>query len=210
MISALLLSLLIAQPAAAPGLRRLPPVDHCASDPSFVEFREDLRRAIARKDLDHLLAVLADDALVDLGGGTGRAAFMEAWQLDRPDTSTVWQELGEVLRLGCFRDPEQGNWSPSMFISGDIDDPFGTALVIRPGATLHHAPDAASPVVATLEWDLVSIVEWNGEDPWQRVQLADGVEGYARTSDLRSPADYRAGFQRVDGRWRITAFVAGD
>jgi hypothetical protein len=189
---------------------RLPPVDQCAADPSFAAFRTQLVQAIVGKDRAYLLSILSDDILVDLGGGTGQAAFVEAWHLDDPETSAVWDELGEVLRLGCIQDPEQGNWSPSMFASGEIDDPFGTALVIRPSASLYAAPDANSPRVATLGWDLVSVVEWNGQDSWQRVQLADGREGYARSADLRSPVDYRAGFRRIDGRWRITVFIAGD
>lgn len=191
-------------------VRRIPPVDQCASDPSFAAFRDQLRQAIARKDRAYLLAILADDILVDLGGGAGREAFLEAWDLDQPETSPVWAELGEALRLGCIRDPGQGNWSPSIFMSGDIDDPFGTALAIHPGTTLHARPDPASPVLATLDWDLVTIVEWNGEDPWQRVQTAAGREGYVRSIDLRSPADYRAGFREIEGRWRMTTFVAGD
>jgi hypothetical protein len=211
MIAGFLLSLmLVTAPEAGARLGRLPPVDQCSTDASFAAFRDALLQAIARRDREHLLSILADDILVDFGGGAGRAAFVEAWQLDRPETSPVWDELGEVLRLGCVQDPEHGYWAPSMFMSGEIDDPFGTALAIRPGAPLHAAPDAGSARLASLDWDLVSVIEWNGEDPWQRVRTADGREGYVRSADLRSPVDYRAGFRRIDGSWRMSTFIAGD
>jgi len=35
-------------------------------------------------------------------------------------------------------------------------------------------------------------------------------EGYVRVSETRSPLDYRAVFELVDGKWKLSAFVAGD
>lgn len=205
----LLLALLLAA-ATAPEVRRIPPIDSCAADPGFLAFRTELQAAVERRDAAYLLSIVADDIEFSFGGEPGRDAFAREWQLDRPATSPLWAELGEVLRLGCVADGDDGNWAPSLFMSEELDDPFGTALAIHPGAELHGAPGDASPVLATLDWDLVEVVEWNGEDPWQRVRTVDGREGYARSADLRSPADYRAGFRRIAGRWRMTTFIAGD
>jgi len=83
-------------------------------------------------------------------------------------------------------------------------------LAIEPGATLHAAPDPSSAVVATLDWDLVTVLEWQEGRAWQLVRLADGRTGHVRATALRSPVDYRAGFQRIDGNWRMIAFIAGD
>lgn len=205
----LLLALLLA--GAAPDLaRRLPPVDACAADASFAEFRSALLEAVERRDAAHVLAIVADDISVDFGGGEGRAYFADAWNLEEPATSELWHELGEALRLGCAVDETGGYWSPSLFLASEIDDPFATFLVVRPGATLHTAADAESEALATLEWDLVEGIEWQEGDAWWRVRLADGREGFVRRGDLRSPVDYRAGFQRIDGRWRMIAFIAGD
>jgi hypothetical protein len=191
-------------------IRRLPPVDLCASDQSFAAFRVQLRQAIAGKDRAFILAMITDDIEVDFGGGAGRGDFERTWTLDRPETSPLWEELGEVLDLGCVPDGEGLYWSPSMFREEGIDDPFSAALAIHPGGALHEAADASSPVVATLDWDLLTVPEWNGEAAWQRAQTADGRSGYVRSSELRSPIDYRAGFRKIDGRWRMIVFIAGD
>ena len=207
----LLVAFLVA--VAAPGegaALRMPPVDRCASDPSFAAFRTELRQAIAGKDRDFVLAMITDDIEVDFGGGAGRGDFERTWALDRPENSPLWEELVEVLDFGCVPDEEGIFWAPSLFSEEGIDDPFTAALAIRPGGALHEAADAASPIIATLEWDLVTVPEWNGDAAWQRVEMADGRSGFVRSSELRSPIDYRAGFRKVDGRWRMMTFIAGD
>ncbi len=203
--------LLAASPQTGSG-HRLPPVDQCAEDASFAAFRADLLAAIDRRDREAVLAVVADDIEVDFGGGAGRSYFRQTWELDRPETSRLWDELGRALRLGCLGEPGGEYYSPSMFGAdeGVFEDPFTAAVAIRPGAELRAAPDAGSAVVATLDWDVLTVPQWEWEAAWQRVALADGRSGYVRSEDLRSPIDYRAAFRRVDGRWRMVAFIAGD
>ena len=213
MTAALLLSLLlVAAPEAGATVHRLPPVDQCAADPSFVAFRNDLLAAIARRDRAFVLATITDNIEVDFGGGAGRADFAQTWQLDRPETSPLWDELGRALSLGCAHNGPGDFYAPSMFVAGEevFEDPFTAAVAIRPGAELRSGPDAASSVVATLDWDVLTVPEWDPDSGWQRAELADGRRGYVRSEDLRSPIDYRAAFQRIDGRWRMTAFIAGD
>lgn len=43
-----------------------------------------------------------------------------------------------------------------------------------------------------------------------KVTTDKGVIGYVSGKYVRSPIDYRAFFQQVDGKWQLTAFVAGD
>ena len=211
MSSGLLFSLLMA--VAAPGdgaVLRLPPVDRCSSDDSFVAFRAELHQILVRRNADQVLAIVSDDILVNFGGGAGREAFARAWALDAPETSPLWHELSEALRLGCIPGEDGIYWAPSLFQEEGIDDPFAVALAIHPGASLHEAADEASPVVATLNWDLVNVPEWVGEAAWQHVELADGRTGYVLSTDLRSPVAYRAGFRKIGGRWRMITFIAGD
>ena len=211
MSSGLLVWLLMA--AAAPGdgaVLRLPPVDRCAADASFVAFRTELQQALVRKDREHVLAIVSDDIMVNFGGGAGREEFSRTWTLDSPEASRLWHALGEALRLGCVPGEDGIYWAPSLFQEEGIDDPFSVALAIHPEASLHQAADEASPVVAILNWDLVTVPEWIGDAAWQRVEMADGRTGYVRTTALRSPVDYRAGFRQIGGRWRMITFIAGD
>ena len=45
---------------------------------------------------------------------------------------------------------------------------------------------------------------------WAHVQLGDGRTGYIWDAFVRSPVNYRAFFNLIDGRWRMTAFLEGD
>ncbi|MGZ8998844.1 MAG: SH3 domain-containing protein [Allosphingosinicella sp.] len=202
------LALLILSPSEP--ARRLPPIDECASDLAFAAFRSGLIEAVEQRDAVRLLAAVGENIEFDFDDGSGRDRFATNWHLDRPQDSPLWDELGTVLSLGCARSGDGAYWSPSLAASNEIDDPFATFLVIRPGATMHASADAGSAVLANLDWDLVERVEWAGENPWWKVRLADGREGYVRGVDLRSPVDYRAGFERIDGRWQMTVFITGD
>ena len=207
----LVIALLIAAaPPADSSAHRLPPIDECAADPNFVAFRDELRVTVERRDAAALLAVVADDIEVDFAGGAGRADFSRTWELDRPAASAVWEELAEALSLGCAGDGSGELYAPSMAAASMAEDPFEAAVVIRPGAELRAEPDAASPMLAALDWDVVTVPEWDSDGGWQHVVLANGRSGYVRSDDLRSPIGYRAAFRRIDGSWRMTAFIAGD
>jgi hypothetical protein len=45
---------------------------------------------------------------------------------------------------------------------------------------------------------------------WLSVHLADGSTGYIDERYVRSPISYRAYFERMDGRWVLMMFIAGD
>jgi hypothetical protein len=194
---------------AAAGAQ-IPPVDQCASDPAFAAFRAELTQAIERRDADAILAKLADEVMVDFGGGHGKSAFAKAWNLDHPDQSGLWDELKTILRLGCTS--ERGGWSmPSLGSQLDAEaDPLETYLAIVPGSPLRSEPRDDSFVVAQLNWDLLTLHDVTDDQKWLRVSLRDGRAGYVRSEETRNPLDYRMGVQRVHDALRITHFVAGD
>lgn len=209
MIAGFLLASLLS--LSAPAVTRLPPLDQCSSDPSFVAFRDELKGAIARRDREAILAIITDTIEVDFGGGAGREEFARTWGLDNPQTSRLWDELNEILALGCARDEYGVIWAPSMVRQLDEDsDPFTTMVAIEPGAAVHRAANADSPVVARLDWDVVTVGEYAHPEEWVPITLADGRSGYARREHLRWPTDYRAAFERIDGRWRMIVLIAGD
>jgi len=196
--------------AASLQATTLPPVDECEADGSFRQFRRDLVRALERKDVAHVTAALSPDVMIDFGGGHGRAAFVRAWALEEPQTSRLWRELRLVLSLGCTLDGDTAA-SPSLLDQLPPErDAFMTLLAVRPGAAVRARPTDASPVLATLNWDLLTLADKGGEEGWFPVVLGDGRAGYVRQQDVRSPLDYRVVFQKRGGGWAITALVAGD
>jgi hypothetical protein len=210
----IVLALLAGSAAATAQDRRLPPTDACASNPSFVAFRSQLRAAIARRDAAFLLSIATPNIEYSFGDRPGRAGFGRAWGLGRPATSRIWHALGEALRLGCGRAPDGEYWAPSLALAQDaMDEGEGpaTLLAVGPAAVLRAAPSDTSRVVATLDWDVLTPRgEDDGQSVWLAANLGDGRAGFVRRALVRSPADYRAVFARIGGRWRLTAFVAGD
>lgn len=201
--------LLLALAATMLGPARLPPVDQCASDRSFVEFRTKLQRTITRRDAEGLLAVVADDIHASLGGHVGKQDFIELWGLRSPHNSKVWPELGTALRLGCSMSAGLAT-APSFQdqIRGDRDG-FETRIAL-PGAVLRRRPTDRSPAVTQLRWHVVTLRSPSDGGAWVEVKLDDGRHGFIRQTMARSVIDYRAWFRKRGGRWQMEGFLAGD
>jgi hypothetical protein len=185
------------------------PVDEGERDPGFAAFRDSLLRIIARRDTSALLAIVAPDVKVSFGGDDGLRGFREHWRLDDPDTE-LWATLDDVLRHG-------GRHSAGMFVAPwtfhalpDSLDAFEHLVVRDSGVVVRERPDAASAALAVLSFDIVRAGPYGGKSPWRAIALGDGRVGYVESSRIRSPVDYRAGFARREGRWRLVFFVAGD
>ena len=58
-------------------------------------------------------------------------------------------------------------------------------------------------------WTVLEEVGHDGGS-WIEASTPKGRRGYVSTAQARSLLDYRLIFGRRDGRWQITAFVAGD
>ena len=207
----LLFSANVAAPAASVP-RRLPPVDQCTAEPGFSVFRDALKRSVDARDGDALLALLAPDVLVNFGGETGRDAFARQWDLTAGSPDELWTQLAKILALGCARS-NTTLVMPALALQFDSDsdeDVFDKLVVTSSVAELRAAPDPASARIARLSWDIVTALERRHQDDWVKVQLADGRRGWVSARQLRSPLDYRATVEKRDGRWMISAFVAGD
>lgn len=202
------LVIVLAAFAAAAAPDRLPPIEQCGDDPSFAGFREQLLVVIARKDRAALMPLLDKGIVVDFGGGEGHDAFSERWKLDAAE-SPLWAELGAALRYGCAR-------SGDALVTPSLVEQFGTqydvinTVVGMPGSDLRGAPNDLAPIIATLDWNVVTVTDTPKVAGWSNVTMSDGRSGYVRDGRLRSPLDYRAVFEKRDNRWLMTALVAGD
>jgi hypothetical protein len=197
---------LLALPAAVQA-RTLPPRDECAADPDFARFRADLLDIVARHDAARLLAVVADDIRFSFGGGEGRANFAAEWSLADPDTSGLWVTLAKALASGCARD-EQTMSAPYIFRRfPDELDAYGSG-VAGPAARLYRARSNEGES-ALIPWEILEEATTDSGG-WLRVRLSDGRTGYIEEDHVLSPIDYRAIFEKRDGQWRMTMFIAGD
>lgn len=197
--------------AAAPVQRaqvKIPPLYQCNGDAAFAKFHQSLEKAIKDENFDALVALTAEDVLVDLDGARGRTAFAKQWaftedQHDMPVES--WAELRTIMQLGCAR---TGNSRviPSTFVqfTGEPDDRI--RVVASPAAKLREINEVDAKVIATLSWDVVRVMGGGGD--WQSlVRLADGREGYLFDDELYSPDGYRFVIEQRGGQWMIAALV---
>jgi hypothetical protein len=125
--------------------------------------------------------------------------------------SESWDELREVLaRGGRFTTPESFA-APYVYARWpDRFDSFECVAVTGTNVRLRSTPALDAPVIASVSYAIVRRLEPPKGDLWSHVRLGDGRSGYIWHAYVRGPVDYRALFNLIDGRWRMTAFVAGD
>jgi hypothetical protein len=192
---------------------RLRPVERCSGDAEFSQTRRQLERAVARRDVDGLISLMSDDVRFTFGAAGGREGFRALWAAAPQDRAALWKELGQAMQLGCAKaiDSQGREYRamPAMFVTGGELDGF-SSWVARPGATLRSKPNGRASVNMHLPaWTVLDDVEHDG-GAWIEAHTPKGRRGYILIEQARSLIDYRIVFGRRDGRWRITAFVAGD
>jgi len=199
-----------------PGGDRLCPKDEAASDSSFLSARRQMIDAVERKDEAKLLAMIDPAIRTSFGDEGGIEAFKRMWKPET-DSSLVWVELEEILENGgSFRGDgaERSFWAPFVYAAWpDSIDAFTHVAALRAHVPLRNSPADSAAVIAHVDWEILEWIqtERQGFDSkWIHVRTAQGTTGWVRESDVRSPIDYRAGFSRMNGEWRMSALVAGD
>ncbi len=199
-------------PAAPWQESRVLPVDEAHENPEFFAFRAALQRALAARDTAALLAIVDPEIKLSFGGSWGLADFREQWRPSDSE-SPIWAELAAVLALGGRFGDDSTFMAPYTFTDSPAEvDPFEALIVIHASAPARAAPDPEAEPLVVLSFDVVRR-EWDPPatpDAWTAIRLADDRLAFIRSSSVRSPIDYRAFFERRDGRWRMTIFIAGD
>lgn len=197
-------------------VQKLYPVDEAAKDPSFFTFRARLIQAVQRRDAAYLLSIVSRKIEIGFGGDSGVEAFKSSWKPER-EQSELWTELANVLSLGGAFDKEGIFEAPYISVKWPEDkDGFALGAIIGEKVRVRAAPQISSSIMRELSFDIVDVPDWQtnkarGEKrDWIKVKLADGQSGYVAEDFIRSPIDYRAGFQKQDGRWVMIFFLAGD
>lgn len=187
---------------------RYAPRDTCVDLEGADVFRRDLAEAVRLRDVDALVALAAEDIKLDFGGGSGREELRkrltgQEWKL--------WEELDELLALGCAVNKQGGLTIPWYFeqnISGV--DPMMGMLVTGEEVPLRESPEGEGAPLRTISWDVVKIGGFRPDAAFQQVETTEGEQGFIATDKLRSLLDYRLSATRRNGRWSIVSFVAGD
>jgi hypothetical protein len=204
-------------PVGDSGALKLLPLDQ--ADTSFSEFRRQLLVALQQRDTAYLYSILAPEIKNSFGPGDDSiAGFKRIWKMAQPDSSAVWIALTRALTLGGKLQGETFT-APYVFAAWPQDvDAFQHVAVTSANVPAYAQPDATAPVVALLSHSILPLEEWQGvgEDgvagpgSFARVKLPNTRTVWVNGTQVYSPVGWRAFFERRNGRWIITLFVAGD
>ncbi|GAA0282359.1 hypothetical protein GCM10009127_24680 [Alteraurantiacibacter aestuarii] len=195
------------------------PRNECSDQEGADAFLSALNAAVELRDTDLLVALSADDVKLGFGGEDGAANLRANLDSDAPN---LWSDLEEVLKLGCAGNSQGGITMPYYFAQDTKGDPFEALIVTGKDVPMHAQPNETSSRLTTISWDEVELIPGEGpqaiksgagdDGSWKHVRTigSDKFEGYIRSSELRSVIDYRLIASNRNGRWRITAFLAGD
>jgi hypothetical protein len=195
---------------------KLNPYDDAARDPSFFIFRARLLEAIQQRDAQFVVSILSPNIKNSFGGNDGISEFRQYWKLERPD-SKFWKTMIRVLALGGSFNEETTFMAPYTYSKfPDEFDAFEHGVVIGENVKVRKEPKLDGQIIGTLSYDIVKVTEWKPineagkKQAWVTVLLTGNARGYIAEDYIRSPIDYRAIFEKKNGKWQLTAFVSGD
>lgn len=209
----------------APALAETPkllPVDEATLDQSLIVFRDSLRRAVERRDIDFVVAQASPRIQLSFDSDYGIETFREWLTGDQVlDGETYWLELERVLSLALGEASSNPGRACAPYISCRSRPARAFTydiFVLTADALVYAAPDANAPVVARLSYGMLRIasnsfasIPVGATGLWFAVDLPAGGIGYV---DLERPeywmeGDYLAYFEKAGGRWRMTVFMGG-
>lgn len=197
-------------------LRRFAPSESATRDPEFLAFVAGIREMSARKDAKSLLALMGPVFRVDFDFGKGPAAFTKRWK-PRDPASELWGVLDRMLAIPAKRYDDTMYVVPYVYGGFPIElDPLAHVVIVKEDTVIREQADAASKELGRHSHVILPTVEKLrvpvrlDREEWLKVAPEAGVVGYVKTSDVYSPAGYRAFFEKQKGRWRWLSLVCAD
>ena len=202
-----------------PQEKYVKPVDEAAKDASFLAFRTKLIAAVERRDVNYILSIIDPKIKNGFGGEDGIANFKRDWKITSKK-SEFWKEFLPVIKNGgAFDKTDKTSFmAPYTFTAWPDDvDGFEYEVIFGNNVNLRKEPNMKSEVVAKLSYNVVKIqlelVPKSGKSEypgWWLIKTLGGLEGYVKKEFVRSHIDFRAGFTKKRGVWKMDFFVAGD
>lgn len=192
---------------------RFPLVDEGAADKQFSTFRSNMLRAIAVGNNEYIESRITDDIKWSFGVENGKQSFLQHWNESPEGWDGFLRELKLVLSLGGgFQ--HGGFWAPyTHAFWPDVSEEDYNAVAVRLDARVYEAPRDDAQAIARLNYEMVKIeYPTDGTTPppgWTPI-MHNGKQAWMRDRDVRTPYSYRAGFEKQNGSYYMTVFIAGD
>lgn len=209
---------------------KFPPKDDTGKDPELAAFVAELKSVVAAKDTSRLIPLLDPAVQTAWDGEHNIKTFKDLWRLDDSDSSMLWPLLDRVLSLGgAFsdmgkQDPRFAFVFPYVY-NLELEDPdqyFSVAVITGQNVNLREEPNLEASVRGKLSYDVVSYVlslddEYRtsgqndiGEPEWYMIKTDSGKSGWVYWKYIYAPVNWRLFLAKVEGKWKITCFIAGD
>lgn len=179
--------------------------DECVSEPRYLQFRTQLRAVVAAKDGTAFRALFHTKGAMRVNGIGGNATTPD-WGFDRPAAQAVWDELQQILTLGCVR---QGDRLLLPAMAALIDAGISDSVVALSDVPLRKQPDGAALILGILRKGATATWVIYDDPPGWTQLLVNGRPAYATTINLRSPTSYLLSLSSTDAGWRISEFNSG-
>ena len=195
-------------------------VDEAKKDASFLTFRTKLIAAAKRRDTKYILSILDKEIQNSRNGTDGIEEFKSDWKIESPD-SLFWDKFLPVITNGGKFMTTEG--TPNNFFvapftidnfPADLDE-FSYEVIFGSNVNLRARAEANAPVVGILSYNIVEITETikDKKDPdktvWYGIKTLGGKTGFVNAGFVRGRMDYRAGFVKKSGKWKMMYFIAG-
>lgn len=185
---------------------RLAPIDDTPRDRFLVGYVKQLKDAVAKRNVRRLRQLVDDDVVVqDKPERKGWKEFLAYWKPEDPQ-SRVWAALEEMLDVGFVREHPQIYTSPYfVWRFPDGLDPSQHGVVAWGAEALREKPDARSPAVKTMEFEVVRLL--SSQDRWLEVETFDGQRGWVNRLAVKLPTVPRGQFNFIKGQWQLVMLV---
>lgn len=184
--------------------------DKCSQLEGYGLFRSQLKKAIATRDEAAFRALFGPKGYIRMDG-VGGGAQMPSNQSNKSFTTVIWEDLEQILNLGCAID-DGGLLLPYTTQVPESLSALGQMVAIRPTA-VRLAPTESARVLAIAPRGalLVQIkLPAKPVDGWEYFTFRNGRSGYAKLKDLRSPLGSALQVAREGTEWRIVYYGGYD
>lgn len=173
---------------------------------SFLKFKEILIQKLFDQDKKFLISIL--DPNINIGNTSGIAAFKNKWNIENSQ-SDIWFELLKILNIG-------GSGTHSRYVAPYVFSQWPERLdsnyysaIIKDKVKLYQAADKNSRIIDILSYNIVK--SSNSRNPsWSKITLWDKRIGYIEKKYIRSPNEYRVGFEKKNNQWKMVFFLTNE
>lgn len=183
----------------------------------FNTFSDSLVIAIESGNTDWIFSRVDSSVFNGFGYNSGIETFKRLWN---DPVERFGEELLEALQLGpAFTEDGNRLFVPFLWLAfPDTLDAYRYGYVLKEEVTIYAAPDSGSKVLGSLSPGWTEVENWFagdtadawGDPLWISVVVPGIGSGYVKSKQVRSPIDYRFWFEKVNSRWMLMGWAAGD